>query len=44
MTSATDSEDERVGEYVCSRCGETFNDGRGGFPNFCPNCGQRDIS
>ena len=35
------SEDERVGEYVCSECGETFNDGRGEFPRYCPNCGRK---
>lgn len=34
------SEDERVGEYVCSECGETFNDGHGEFPHYCPNCGR----
>ena len=35
------SEDERVGEYVCSECGETFNDGHGKFPRYCPNCGRK---
>ena len=35
------SEDERVGEYVCSECGETFNDGHGEFPRYCPNCGRK---
>lgn len=34
------SEDERVGEYVCSECGETFNDGHGEFPHYCPGCGR----
>lgn len=34
------TEDERVGEYVCSECGETFNDGHGEFPRYCPNCGK----
>ncbi|MBO7674715.1 MAG: hypothetical protein J6S63_06860 [Atopobiaceae bacterium] len=35
------SEDERIGEYVCSECGETFNDGHGESPHYCPNCGRR---
>ena len=35
------TEDERVGEYVCSECGETFGDGHGEFPRYCPNCGRR---
>lgn len=35
------SEDERVGEYVCSECGETFNDGHGEFPHYCPECGRK---
>lgn len=34
------SEDERVGEFVCSECGETFGDGRDQRPNYCPNCGR----
>ena len=37
------SEDERVGEYVCSECGETFNDGHGEFPRYCPNCGRKVV-
>ena len=35
------SDDERVGEFVCSECGETFNDGHGEFPRYCPNCGKK---
>lgn len=38
------SEDERVGEYVCSECGETFNDGHGEFPRYCPNCGREVVN
>lgn len=37
------TEDERVGEYVCSECGETFNDGHGEFPRYCPGCGRRCV-
>lgn len=37
------SEDERVGEYVCSECGETFGDVRDQPPNYCPNCGARVV-
>lgn len=37
------SEDERAGEYVCSECGETFNDGHGEFPHYCPGCGRKVI-
>ena len=37
------SEDERVGEFVCSECGETFGDGRDQLPHYCPNCGRRCV-
>ena len=37
------SEDERVGEFVCSECGETFGDGRDQVPRYCPNCGARVV-
>ena len=37
------SEDERIGEYVCSECGETFGDVRDQQPNYCPNCGRRCV-
>lgn len=37
------SEDERIGEYVCSECGETFGDGRDQRPNYCPNCGRKVV-
>ena len=37
------SEDERIGEYVCSECGETFGDVRDQQPNYCPNCGRRVV-
>lgn len=37
------SEDDRVGEFVCSECGETFGDGRDQRPNYCPNCGRRCV-
>lgn len=35
------SEDERIGEFVCSECGETLNAGHGEFPRYCPNCGAK---
>lgn len=34
------SEDERVGEFVCSECGETFGDGRDQLLHYCPSCGR----
>ena len=34
------SEDERIGEFVCSECGETLGDGRYQRPRYCPNCGR----
>lgn len=37
------SEDERIGEYVCSECGETFGDGRDQLPRYCPNCGKQVV-
>ena len=37
------SEDERIGEFVCSECGETFGDVRDQQPNYCPNCGRRCV-
>lgn len=37
------SEDERVGEYVCSECGETFGDGRDQLPRYCANCGRKVV-
>lgn len=37
------SEDDRIGEYVCSECGETFGDVRDQQPNYCPNCGRRCV-
>lgn len=37
------SEDDRIGEFVCSECGETFGDGRDQRPNYCPNCGRRCV-
>ena len=37
------SEDERVGEYVCSECGETFGDGRDQLPHYCPACGKQVV-
>lgn len=37
------SEDERIGEYVCSECGETFGDGRDQRPRYCPNCGRKVV-
>lgn len=35
------SEDERIGEFVCSECGETFGDGRDQVPRYCPSCGKK---
>lgn len=47
MTSVTERLrallDERVGEFVCSECGETFGDVRDQQPNYCPNCGRRCV-
>lgn len=37
------SEDDRIGEFVCSECGETFGDGRDQLPHYCPNCGRRCV-
>ncbi len=37
------SEDERIGEFVCSECGETFGDGRDQLPNYCPACGKQVV-
>lgn len=37
------SEDERIGEFVCSECGETFGDVRDQRPNYCPGCGRRVV-
>ena len=37
------SEDDRVGEFVCSECGETFGDGRDQRPNYCPACGRKVV-
>lgn len=37
------SEDERVGEFVCSECGETFGDGRDQLPHYCPACGKQVV-
>ena len=37
------SEDERIGEFVCSECGETFGDGRDQLPHYCPNCGRKVV-
>ena len=37
------SEDERIGEFVCSECGETFGDGRDQRPNYCPACGRKVV-
>lgn len=37
------SGDERIGEFVCSECGETFNDGHGEFPHYCPGCGRKVV-
>ena len=37
------SEDERIGEFVCSECGETFGDGRYQRPRYCPNCGKKVV-
>lgn len=37
------SEDDRIGEFVCSECGETFGDGRDQVPRYCPNCGARVV-
>lgn len=37
------SEDERIGEFVCSKCGRTFGDGRDQRPNYCPGCGRRVV-
>lgn len=37
------SEDERIGEFVCSECGETFGDGRYQRPRYCPNCGRKVV-
>ena len=38
------SENERIGEFVCSECGETFGDGHGEFPRYCPNCGRKVVA
>ena len=37
------SEDDRIGEFVCSECGETFGDGRDQVPRYCPNCGRKVV-
>ena len=37
------SEDERIGEFVCSECGETFGDVRDQLPHYCPACGKRVV-
>lgn len=37
------SEDDRIGEFVCSECGETFGDERDQRPRYCPNCGRRCV-
>ena len=37
------SEDDRIGEFVCSECGETFGDGRDRVPRYCPNCGRKVV-
>ena len=38
------SEDERIGEFVCSECGETFGDGRDQVPRYCPSCGAKVVA
>ena len=37
------SEDERIGEFVCSECWETFGDVRDQLPHYCPNCGRKVV-
>ena len=37
------SEDDRIGEFVCSECGETFGVGRDQLPHYCPACGKRVV-
>ena len=37
------SEDDRIGEFVCSECGETFGDVRDQRPNYCPACGRKVV-
>ena len=37
------SEDDRVGEFVCSECGETFGVGRDQLPHYCPACGKKVV-
>lgn len=37
------SEDDRIGEFVCSECGETFGDGRDQLPHYCPACGKQVV-
>ena len=37
------SEDDRIGEFVCSECGETFGGGRDQLPHYCPACGKRVV-
>ena len=37
------SEDDRIGEFVCSECGETFGGGRDRVPRYCPACGKRVV-